>query len=125
MPTTTESQLEATNSELYSLQAQLEGVALRLRQLTIQAADELRQAKLQIARETLQVYTEGEAAKLLKVSESMLRRLRGEKDLPHMRMGDRVLYANTHLLEIVERLSIRPLELIERLGPQRKDKDAA
>ncbi|MDQ3652674.1 MAG: helix-turn-helix domain-containing protein [Acidobacteriota bacterium] len=115
----TESQLEATQSEINALQAQVDQACLRLRQLTIRQADELRQAKTQIAKETLQVYTEGEAAKLLRISESGLRKLRNERDLPHFRAGDRVLYANTHLLEIVERLSVRGLDLVESLQPRR------
>jgi hypothetical protein len=84
--------------ELHRLSAEL---------LSALDAAEEENRRLRDAAETvnLVVYTEPEAAEVLRMSQDTLARLRAELDLPHFRAGMLVRYTNSHLAEITEILS--------------------
>jgi hypothetical protein len=73
------------------------------------AADEVRQLRHEAANYNLTVYTEAEAAEILKIGEGTLRRLRTDSKVswPCFRPGDLVRYTNLHLIMITEILGNR------------------
>ena len=106
---TTDQQLQAFLEGLTELERDFLSRCAALRSLGTATADELRRARFEAQHVNLRVFTEAEAAGELKVGESTLRRYRIEAgaDWPHMRVGDRVLYTNLHLVEITGLLDAR------------------
>jgi uncharacterized protein YigA (DUF484 family) len=99
--------IESAQATLLEIQANVERELARARYALIEAADENRRLRQEALRVNLVIYTEKEAADVLKVSEGTLRRKRTSLNLPHMRVGSMVRYSNLHLIEIVELLSRR------------------
>ena len=58
------------------------------------------------ANEVLEIYTEDEAAKMLRVEKTHLADMRRRFDLPHCSFGNKPRYTKTQLLEICETLEM-------------------
>lgn len=74
--------------------------------------EEQRRLRREAMQQELKVYTEAEAAKLLKLGHTTLRELRASRGLPHCRAGDRVIYT-AEQLERITRMLERPVTLKE------------
>jgi len=93
---------------LLAAQSELEQTFTQLRFALMQAQEEVKAQRDEAEKARLENYTELEAAAILKISESTLRRLRtGMPDFPHWRAGDCVRYTNFDLIEITEVLRTR------------------
>lgn len=64
--------------------------------------EENRRLRRESIERSLQVYTEQEAADVLKVGYSTLRRHRTELNLPHFRLAEHVRYTQEHLVRIAQ-----------------------
>lgn len=91
-----------TSVELLEKQKEFEDLFSRLRFLLARAGNDVRAAQLQAERETLEVFTEKEASKKLRISQATLSRLRIKLHLPHVPIGAQIMYTNKHLVQIVE-----------------------
>jgi hypothetical protein len=58
------------------------------------------------AKAVLEIYTEEEAAKMLRIERTHLADMRRRFDLPHCSFGNRPRYTKVHLLEICELLEM-------------------
>jgi hypothetical protein len=89
----------------------IQGELLRLCAETLHALDEAEEENRRLRGEAqmthLEVFTETEAAKVLRMSAATLARLRESEHLPHFRAGMLVRYTNRHLAEITELLAAR------------------
>lgn len=104
---TTDQDLQAFLEELTVLQQDFDVKCARLRRLGLAAQDELRRLRDEAEDVNLKVYTEPEAAEVLRMSQDTLARLRESEGLPHFRAGMLVRYTNKHLAEITELLAVR------------------
>jgi hypothetical protein len=102
---TVEPLIEATQERLLELQSEIELTLSRARALLFQAGEEIRQLRTQVEKDNLKVYTEEEAAAVLKIGKTTLRHLRtATPGFPCWRVGSTVRYANFHLMRIIESL---------------------
>jgi hypothetical protein len=101
---TTDEELQSFLEELTALQQDFDAKCARLRSIGLAAQDELRRLRDEAQDVHLKVYTEPEAAEVLRLSSASLARLRESEGLPHFRAGTLVRYTNKHLAEITELL---------------------
>jgi excisionase family DNA binding protein len=99
-------------AELFDLESQLAQKMARARVLFAKGEDLTAHAEAEIRRRDFKVYTEDEAAELLKVSKDTLQRLRQRHALPHTQAGSLIRYTDEQLA--------RAAEILER--PRRKAK---
>jgi hypothetical protein len=88
-----------------SLQGELLNTLSGMRQALDEAEEENRRLRDEAQMTNVVVYTEPEAAEVLRMSQDTLARLRESEGLPHFRAGALVRYTNRHVAEITEMLS--------------------
>lgn len=104
-PTDTIDAIEAAQLSLRELQTDLEIKIADARLLLARAADELRCARSEAAKSSLEYFTEREFADRLKVSEGTVQRLRLDGGLPYVRLRGCVRYTSEHLALAAERFA--------------------
>jgi hypothetical protein len=104
----TDGKIGDAQARLLAAQSELEQTFTQLRFLLMQAAEEIKAQREQASNTRLENFTEAEAAEVLRISETTLRRLRqADPNFPHWRAGDLVRYTNFDLIEITEILRTR------------------
>lgn len=108
--------MEAIKERLFELEQELSRVCSQLR-FELSRAEEEKARLIREAEEVSQkltIYTEQEAAQVLRMSQDTLARLRKDKSLPHMREGMLIRYSAQHLHRIVEILERPKLQEAKR-----------
>lgn len=90
------------------LEGELLQILAGMRHALDQADEENRRLRDEAEKTNLVVYTEPEAAEVLRVSQDTLARKREELGLPHFRAGTLVRYTDKQVAEIAELLTVRP-----------------
>ena len=100
-----ERQVEAATVEFDDAIQAAEAAVSRLQRLRNRLASEIE--NLRSEREQLEIYTEEEAAEILKIERpQLLADLRRRHDLPHFLAGREPRYTKEHLAEICRRLEV-------------------
>lgn len=94
--------IEQITERFSELEQELARVCSQLRYQLTRAEEENDRLRREAESAALVIYTEEEAAGLLRMSLDTLQRLRKKKRLPHLRSGMLVRYSAPHLKRIVE-----------------------
>jgi excisionase family DNA binding protein len=95
------------NNRFLELEAQLMCLLADMRAAMSCADEETRRARAEDDKFNIEIFTEEEAAGLLKVSADTLARLRTSHHLPYLRVGVQIRYTHRHLIEIAGLLEQR------------------